>query len=733
MLKPPGPCVFGETAIDEHVFGSPEFEFEVFASLSSYTTPVPSAPEPIITGRIAAPAGSGARLQTMSSSASSVASQGGTEPEQLSRREPAPRPSRRDPLPFTASSDPFSDVVDLRQGEERITSRRDTEEQTVRDFLRENVYNTASTEQSAEQRRQSIMAMDRKRRFTGSTHDGGRRRTNNGNFHDRRPSNHSIHGPLRLDGPSSPHSQSQRRRENSNVPHAPEVIDLTGSSPVTQTRPLPPQPTRTSSTASSQYTVPRWQPDSEVSECPICRRQFSFLFRRHHCRKCGRVVCNDCSPHRITIPRQFIVNPPGPASSRPVSIAQPSETVDLTGDDDDGVALPGFISSMSSNSALGGGEKVRLCNPCVPDPQPNPLPNYSSPVLLSPGEIWRRDQGLPPLDPNRHTLEALPRPQADWERIRDLRRQRGQGMIFQPDAEAGNSVGSTRPRREDGLPPYGNFDFTHLPNDLRRQGRPPSYTHHPNMGSRPSGYDSSTQGVSPAPGSSFLQGSQLSKHDIARQRAALHLQQQYRDQTGAQTDQTQQRHPRGPYDPSSGFHVPARARFPSMDATGGPNFHGSRPRMGSMFDVNARNSMDGSSSSRPLPAGPPRPRLRESDVCPVCRRALPPKEIDGDETARETHIMDCLVSRDSTSSSAPGGRQALMQTPSRAPVQMLPFVATEKDCLGEDGNPQECSICMVEYDVGDQLARLECLCRFHRECIVEWFGRKQECPLHKIA
>ena len=64
---------------------------------------------------------------------------------------------------------------------------------------------------------------------------------------------------------------------------------------------------------------------------------------------------------------------------------------------------------------------------------------------------------------------------------------------------------------------------------------------------------------------------------------------------------------------------------------------------------------------------------------------------------------------------------------------MLAFTATEKDCVADDGNVPECSICMVEYDVGDQLARLECLCKFHRECISAWFTRKQECPVHKVT
>lgn len=117
-------------------------------------------------------------------------------------------------------------------------------------------------------------------------------------------------------------------------------------------------------------TLPRWQPDAEVSECPICGTVFSFWHRKHHCRKCGRVVCSACSPHRITIPRQFIVRPPA-STALPSSAAHPPRPIiDLTGDDS-------LTSTSTINPALGGGEEVRLCNPCVPDPNPNP-PGYAS-------------------------------------------------------------------------------------------------------------------------------------------------------------------------------------------------------------------------------------------------------------------------------------------------------------------------------------------------------------------
>lgn len=130
--------------------------------------------------------------------------------------------------------------------------------------------------------------------------------------------------------------------------------------------------------------LPKWQADSDVSQCPICAIVFSFWHRKHHCRKCGRVVCASCSPHRITIPRQYIVRPPEFVDLLPDSPPMPSHAppvVDLTGDDPVISSSPSTsttgAATSTPNPALGGGEEVRLCNPCVPDPNPNPL-GYST-------------------------------------------------------------------------------------------------------------------------------------------------------------------------------------------------------------------------------------------------------------------------------------------------------------------------------------------------------------------
>ena len=121
-----------------------------------------------------------------------------------------------------------------------------------------------------------------------------------------------------------------------------------------------------------------------------------------------------------------------------------------------------------------------------------------------------------------------------------------------------------------------------------------------------------------------------------------------------------------------------------------------------------------------------RPRVDERDLCPICNRLLPPVGPDGNEEAREAHVRECVESHDH-SASAEHHQHPIHPHPMR----LVAFTATEKDCTSHDGATPECSICMEEYEVGQPLVRLECLCKFHKQCIAEWFGRKRECPVHK--
>ncbi|RMZ76039.1 hypothetical protein DV737_g5013, partial [Chaetothyriales sp. CBS 132003] len=169
-------------------------------------------------------------------------------------------------------------------------------------------------------------------------------------------------------------------------------------------------------------------------------------------------------------------------------------------------------------------------------------------------------------------------------------------------------------------------------------------------------------------------------------------------------------------------------RYASVDSSSHlsqPNFI-TRPRMSSMAEGAAYPSLPAHFGVRQPPESVERQHINEEDICPVCHRALPERGSNGDETAREAHIMACINARDPDSSSDVGSS-------SRGTLHMISFTASEKDCVAGDGNVQECSICMEEYDVGDELARLECWCKFHKHCIMSWLNKKAECPVHKTA
>lgn len=49
--------------------------------------------------------------------------------------------------------------------------------------------------------------------------------------------------------------------------------------------------------------APAWVPNALAPRCKLCSVEFGLVTpRRHHCRHCGDVVCDDCSKHRIVLP-----------------------------------------------------------------------------------------------------------------------------------------------------------------------------------------------------------------------------------------------------------------------------------------------------------------------------------------------------------------------------------------------------------------------------------------------
>lgn len=186
--------------------------------------------------------------------------------------------------------------------------------------------------------------------------------------------------------------------------------------------------------------------------------------------------------------------------------------------------------------------------------------------------------------------------------------------------------------------------------------------------------------------------------------------------------------PAGPEQVRHLFPVVA-ARYRSLlDAGSGAGPSSSFPSAGP-----SSSSSSSSAANRRLPPipPPPQPQIAEEDECPVCHRELPPRTLANFEVLRESHINACIASHSRYGGGvAGGGGSGELPLPpmSQRRTGMFPYTATEKDCV----DSAECTICLEEFEVGVAMARLECLCRFHRRCIAAWWERHPgRCPMHQ--
>lgn len=145
----------------------------------------------------------------------------------------------------------------------------------------------------------------------------------------------------------------------------------------------------------------------------------------------------------------------------------------------------------------------------------------------------------------------------------------------------------------------------------------------------------------------------------------------------------------------------AQSTFSIPNSSSGP--------YGSQDSVHSSPEDGGSSGGRDRPAsgGPGGPRLVIGSLpahlsphmfggfkCPVCSKFVPSDEMD-------LHLVMCLTK---------------------------PRITYNEDVLSKDAG--ECAICLEELQQGDTIARLPCLCIYHKGCIDEWFEVNRSCPEH---
>ncbi|KAL1303958.1 hypothetical protein AAFC00_000406 [Neodothiora populina] len=407
---------------------------------------------------------------------------------------------------------------------------------------------------------------------------------------------------------------------------------------------------------SDDIVLPPWQPDHVTSSCSICGTPFTFLNRRHHCRRCGRLVCATCSPHRITIPRQYIVRPPE----------------ERLWEEDHAYTRPRSSTDASYVDNLGGGETVRVCNPCVPDPNYGPPPQHENAASSPP------PQPVPPPPPLSRSRASTYASDARLQGSSDPR------DVSRTEPSAGDEV----QRIQSSSVPYHRSHSSSAPYGQTRSG-------------------------------------------MQTNRALQNMPQTQRMRTSTSGYRTRS---------DDSYASSRHHHFNSLTHAGMP----------SAFDA---------ASLAPIAQGSHRPKSRdttrsnEEDECPVCGTRELPFGHGGTASDREQHVEQCLINHfafsagpstrvvPTTADGPPTERPLLPIPPGTSPTpspairqRMLVYHATEKDCFDESGEPQECVICFEEFQPGEEMGRLECLCRFHRTCIRSWWAMKGpgSCPTHQL-
>ncbi len=92
-------------------------------------------------------------------------------------------------------------------------------------------------------------------------------------------------------------------------PYASSALSSSSSASSSVPRDFVAAPPTLSETLSSAPPSPRsssraviWEPDDSRNSCNFCLALFSAVRRRHHCRACGLLVCNNCSRDRQRVP-----------------------------------------------------------------------------------------------------------------------------------------------------------------------------------------------------------------------------------------------------------------------------------------------------------------------------------------------------------------------------------------------------------------------------------------------
>ncbi|KAK9244279.1 FYVE zinc finger-domain-containing protein [Lipomyces tetrasporus] len=154
---------------------------------------------------------------------------------------------------------------------------------------------------------------------------------------------------------------------------------------------------------------------------------------------------------------------------------------------------------------------------------------------------------------------------------------------------------------------------------------------------------------------------------------------------------------------------------PSTSSSGTNNSKSSTVESTLPIDAQSQMSSQGRNGFRLLRREIPEADDDDEYTCPICGFKLSKLKT---EEERDAHVNNCLTN--ATFNGSPDQQRRR----NRMVVYKLPESQVGKECV----------ICFEEFEKDDLVARLECLCVYHRKCIKAWFDKKGvgECPIHTV-
>ncbi|WFD26894.1 hypothetical protein MNAN1_001883 [Malassezia nana] len=150
---------------------------------------------------------------------------------------------------------------------------------------------------------------------------------------------------------------------------------------------LPPSPSASSEgSASFEERAQRiaaqsagvWEVDSDVDACRRCGRRFTLFVRKHHCRRCGQIVCDACSSHRAVLQEgEFVIDPLLPEMLAS-ELQHPTRVCDMC------VATHGLASTPPRPPSLSRLAQLFRLDAPRPEPESEPMSRSSSTLTECP-------------------------------------------------------------------------------------------------------------------------------------------------------------------------------------------------------------------------------------------------------------------------------------------------------------------------------------------------------------